>query len=43
MSFPFWNIHGTYSYFGEIYDIIEKSGFVVESLLPERLALNTKK
>lgn len=25
MSFPFWNIHGTYSYFSEIYDIIEKN------------------
>lgn len=34
MSFPFWNIHGTYSYFSEIYDIIERHGFRVGSLLP---------
>ncbi len=25
MSFPFWNIHGTYSYLSEIYDIIRKN------------------
>lgn len=43
MSFPFWNIHGTYSYFTEIYDIIEKSGFTVESLLPWEMKLNTTK
>ncbi len=25
MSFPFWNIHGTYSYLSEIYDVIRKN------------------
>ena len=25
MSFPFWSIHETYSYFTEIYDVIEKN------------------
>lgn len=43
MSFPFWNIHGTYSYFTEIYDIIEKHGFMVDSLLPGEMSLNTRK
>ncbi len=43
MSFPFWNIHGTYSYFTEIYDIIEKHGFMVDSLLPGEMGLNTRK
>lgn len=43
MSFPFWNIHGVYSYFTEIYDVIEKHGFTVESLLPWEMQLNTTK
>ena len=43
MSFPFWNIHGVYSYFTEIYDVIEKRGFEVISLLPESMHLNTRK
>lgn len=43
MSFPFWNLHGTYSYFTEIYTIIEKSGFMVVPLLPEDFKLNTTK
>lgn len=43
MSFPFWNIHGTYSYFGEIYEVIEKNGFEVVSLLPWEMKLNTAK
>ncbi|MDD2693690.1 MAG: hypothetical protein PHY14_02055 [Candidatus Gracilibacteria bacterium] len=43
MSFPFWNIHGTYSYFGEIYEVIEKNGFEVVSLLPWEMKLNTSK
>lgn len=34
MSFPFWNIHGTYSYLSEIYEVIRKNGFQIESLLP---------
>ncbi len=24
MTFPFWNINGTYSYFSEIYDVLGK-------------------
>jgi tRNA G10 N-methylase Trm11 len=43
MSFPFWNIHDTYSYFSEIYDIIEKYGFRVIPLLPSEMKLNTMK
>ena len=43
MSFPFWNIHGVYSYFTEIYDVIERCGFEVISLLPESMHLNTRK
>lgn len=43
MSFPFWNLHGTYSYFTEIYALIEKHGFHVIPLLPEALKLNTNK
>ena len=43
MTFPFWNLNGTYSYFIEIYDIIEKHGFEVVSLLPWEMKLNTMK
>ncbi|NRH20950.1 hypothetical protein HOO68_02820 [Candidatus Gracilibacteria bacterium] len=43
MTFPFWNLNGTYSYFIEIYDIIEKNGFEVVSLLPWEMKLNTMK
>ncbi len=43
MTFPFWNLNGTYSYFIEIYDIIEKYGFEVVSLLPWEMKLNTTK
>jgi hypothetical protein len=43
MTFPFWNLNGTYSYFIEIYDIIEKHGFEVVSLLPWEMKLNTTK
>lgn len=25
MSFPFWNMHGTYSYLSEIYEVIRKN------------------
>jgi len=42
MSFPFWNIHGTYSYFSEIYDIIERNWFQTDSLLPGDMKLNTR-
>jgi len=42
MSFPFWNIHGTYSYFSEIYDIIERNWFRTDSLLPGDMGLNTR-
>lgn len=43
MSFPFWNIHGVYSYFIEIYDVLEKYGFRVIDLLPGHMHLNTRK
>ena len=43
MTFPFWNLNGTYSYFLEIYDILDKYGFSVESLLPWEMKLNTTK
>ena len=43
MTFPFWNLNGTYSYFIEIYDIIDKHGFEVVSLLPWEMKLNTMK
>jgi tRNA G10 N-methylase Trm11 len=43
MTFPFWNLNGTYSYFVEIYDIIGKHGFEVVSLLPWEMKLNTMK
>jgi hypothetical protein len=42
MTFPFWNMNGTYSYFSEIYDIIEKNGFIIESLLPGDMGLSTR-
>jgi tRNA G10 N-methylase Trm11 len=34
MTFPFWDIHGTSSFFSEIYDIIGRHGFEVIPLLP---------
>jgi hypothetical protein len=43
MSFPFWNLHGTYSYFTEIYSVIEKYGFSIAPLVPSELGLSTKK
>lgn len=43
MTFPFWNLNGTYSYFIEIYDILDKHGFEVVSLLPWEMKLNTMK
>lgn len=42
MSFPFWNIHGTYSYLSEIYEVIRKNGFQIESLLPWNMWLCTR-
>ncbi len=43
MTFPFWNLNGTYSYFIEIYDILDKHWFEVVSLLPWEMKLNTTK
>lgn len=43
MTFPFWNLNGTYSYFIEIYDILDRHGFEVVSLLPWEMKLNTTK
>lgn len=43
MTFPFWNINGTYSYFSEIYDVLGKCWFEVVSLLPWEMKLNTMK
>ena len=43
MSFPFWSIHGVYSYFIEIYDVLERHGFEVIDLLPGDMHLNTRK
>ena len=34
MTFPFWDIHGTTSYFTEIYDVIGRHGFDIVPLLP---------
>jgi hypothetical protein len=42
MTFPFWNMNGTYSYFSEIYDIIEQNGWMIESLLPGDMGLSTR-
>lgn len=43
MTFPFWNIRGTYSYFTEIYDVIEDAGFEIIPLLPYDMNILTKK
>lgn len=44
MSFPFWDIHGKFSYFTEIYEVIEDAGFAIIPLLPNELStLLTKK
>ncbi len=34
MTFPFWDIHGTMSFFTEIYDVIGRHGFEILPLLP---------
>ncbi len=34
MTFPFWDIHGTTSFFTEIYDVIGRHGFEILPLLP---------
>jgi tRNA G10 N-methylase Trm11 len=34
MTFPFWDIHGTTSFFTEIYDVIGRHGFDIIPLLP---------
>ncbi len=43
MTFPFWDIRGTYSYFTEIYDVIEDAGFEIIPLLPYDMNILTKK
>lgn len=43
MSFPFWSINEEFTYFSEIYEIIEKSGFMIIPLLPSHMKLNTMK
>ncbi len=43
MTFPFWDIRGTYSYFTEIYDVIEDAGFEIIPLLPPDMDILTKK
>ncbi len=43
MSFPFWSINEEFTYFSEIYEIIEKSGFMITPLLPSHMKLNTMK
>jgi hypothetical protein len=35
MTFPFWDIRGTCSYFTEIYEVLEDAGFEVIPLLPK--------
>lgn len=37
MTFPFWDVHGTISYFTEIYDVIGRHGFEITPLLPESM------
>ena len=34
MTFPFWDIRGTMSFFTEIYDVIGRHGFDIIPLLP---------
>lgn len=34
MTFPFWDIHGSITFFTEIYDIIGRHGYEVIPLLP---------
>jgi tRNA G10 N-methylase Trm11 len=43
MSFPFWSINEEFTYFSEIYEIIEKSGFSIIPLLPSHMKQNTMK
>ncbi len=44
MSFPFWDVQWKFSYFTEIYEVIEDSGFEIVPLLPKDLwNLLTKK
>lgn len=43
ISFPFWDVRGTQSYFTEIYEILEKHRFCVTPLLPSELNLLTPK
>ncbi len=37
MTFPFWDVHGTTSFFTEIHDVIGRHGFEVIPLLPENM------
>ncbi len=43
MTFPFWNIRGTESFFTEIAEILETHHFKTIPLLPEDLNLTTRK
>lgn len=38
MTFPFWDIRGTCSYFTEIYEVLEDAGYEVVPLLPRTTA-----
>ncbi len=37
ITFPFWDVHGTTSFFTEIHDVIGRHGFEVIPLLPENM------
>lgn len=42
MSFPFWKVHNVYIYLEDIGEILQRHGFMIESLLPREPGLNTK-
>jgi hypothetical protein len=43
MTFPFWDVRGTHSFFTEIYEVLEDAGFEIVPLLPASLGLITTK
>jgi hypothetical protein len=43
ISFPFWNMHGTLSFFTEIYAILEKYEFDTQQIVPTDLDILTQK
>jgi tRNA G10 N-methylase Trm11 len=43
MTFPFWDVRGTHSFFTEIYEVLEDAGFEIVPLLPANLELITPK